>query len=78
MNGVEVQVVSRSTELGIENPFDTNSGAIELWKDGKRILELTWWEKMHGSVETLREQLELHSHLTYNRGVHHSTSEIRG
>lgn len=80
MNGVELRVVAlrnRDTDLGTENADTENSGAIELWRDGKRIVEFVWWEKPYLRLDSLEDHLELHTHLTYETGIHHGTAVLR-
>lgn len=77
MNGIDVRIVevtSRDTELGTENPHKTNSGAIELVKDGQRIAELVWWEDEAMDIATLQPKLELKGALTYTQGSEAFTS----
>ena len=79
MNGVEVRLVSlrsRDTDLGTEGADAENTGAIELWRDGKRIVELVWWEKEATDIETLQSKLELYAHLTTAADIHVACSRV--
>lgn len=79
MNGVEVRIVqlhSRDTALGTEGADTENAGAVELWRDGKQIAELVWWEKLGRSIKTLEVERELNAHLTYSRDIHCRVSAV--
>lgn len=72
-----VQLENRDTDLGTENPATQNAGAVELWRDGARIAEFTWWEKDTTDLATLAPARELHGHLTYDADFHIGFARLR-
>lgn len=80
MSGIEVRIVSvsnRDPDLGTNNPATENSGAVELWRGGQRIIELVWWEQDTTDLETLEQVAEVYSAITVAGDVHHRTSHLR-
>ena len=82
MKGIEVripQVMNNDDALGTDNPtrFVGNGGAVELWQDGERILELVWWERDSVDLDTLQTVPEVNARVAHAGEIHFGVSSLR-